>query len=346
MRSMSCWHVITFGTILVLLAACSNTHYAGEPVAALGFATQKHVGRPSLLHPVGNPLSVAKIDLGRKLFHDKRLSADGSVSCGTCHNPEQGYTQTDTATPLGIGQQRGTRNAPSLYDVGYRKTLFHDGRAATLEEQYKGPLLHPREMGNASIDDVVERIRGMKDYQRFFAYAFANEVSVGTIGKALGSYQRALVTGPNRFDQWRFGGKADALSEREIAGYRVFVDRAKCSSCHVIRETSAELTDDRFSKNGYARMRTGAGAFDPGREKVTQLAEDRFAFRTPTLRNVALTAPYMHDGAIETLSDVVAFYSSTGLRRIAANGAATTLSSQEQADLVAFLKSLTSQVRP
>jgi cytochrome c peroxidase len=346
MPASCCARVSGMALAAVLLAACGEMRYAGEPVEAYRVATQTYVGRPAGTQPAENPLSVARIDLGRKLFHDKRLSADGTISCGTCHDPEQGYTQTNIATPIGIGGQRGTRNAPSLYDVGRRTTMFHDGRVASLEQQYQGPVLGATEMGNISMDEVVSRIRGLEDYQRFFAYAFAAGPSVDTIGKALANYQRALVTGPNRFDRWHFGREQDALSAREIAGYRVFVDRAQCSTCHVIGAKSAEFTDDRFRKNGYAAMRADAGALDLGRAKVTRQTEDRLAFRTPTLRNIALTRPYMHDGGLATLADVVAFYSDVGLRSIATLGMPSSLSEEEQADLVVFLNALTSAARP
>jgi cytochrome c peroxidase len=298
-----------------------------------------------MVHPADNPLSVATIDLGRKLFHDTRLSADGTISCGSCHNPLQGYTQTNMPTPVGIGGRRGDRNAPSLFDVGYRTTMFHDGRAATLEAQYRSPMLGPSEMGNASMDAVVDRIKGFDDYRTFFAYAFAAEPSTDTLGKALANYQRALVTGPNRFDRWHFGKEPNALAAQEIEGFRVF-ERARCGACHVVGASSAEFTDDGFRKNGYARMRADAGATDLGRAMVTRRTQDRFAFRTPTLRNVALTRPYMHDGGLATLADVVAFYGNTGLRSIAAPGAPLSLSADEQMKLVAFLDALTSPTRP
>jgi cytochrome c peroxidase len=332
----------------LLLAACQEQHYSREPNRAYHAASQAHVGRPAVVHPADNPLSVAAYDLGLKLFHDKRLSADGTVSCGTCHNPEQGYTQTGLATPRGVGGQRVRRNAQTLYDVGQRKALFHDGRAASLEEQYLGPLLSRTEMGNASVDEVVSRVRGFEDYQRFFAYAYGSEPSADKIGKALAVYERALVTGPNRFDRWRFGGEGSALSGRQQAGYRLFVGRANCSACHAIGATSAEFTNEQFRRNGYAKMRADAGALDQGRAEVTGRAQDRYAFRIPSLRNVELTRPYMHDGGLATLADVVTFYNTVGLPSIAAEEGREppSLSDAEQAELVAFLTALTSAQRP
>lgn len=341
--SVKLFVIAIFATMLI---GCSASRYMGKPNAAIRVAKQSHLGRKPLFAPKDNQLSVARIDLGRKLFHDKRLSADGTISCGTCHRPEQGYTQNDVATPTGVGGQLGRRNAPSLYDVGYRKTLFIDGRSPSLEAQAVSPLLNPQEMGNRSMDEVVNRIKGLNDYRRFFAYAFDGDVSSRTIGLALANYERALVTGSTRFDQWKFGRDAAALSEQEKAGYRVFSEIAKCGRCHIIDKAFAEFTDDRFRRNGYAQMRAHQGATDRGRAEATGLRRDEFAFRTPTLRNIALTGPYMHDGKLARLQDVVEFYSTTGLNSIAADGATPKLSEQEKRDLVAFLQSLTSPTRP
>jgi cytochrome c peroxidase len=330
---------------LVLATCGSQGRYAGEPNQAYIAGTKAYVGRPSVPHPADNAPAVGKIDLGRKLFYDKRLSADGSVSCGTCHDPDQGYTRRDVAIPPGAGGSTGRRNPPSLYDVGYRRVLFHDGRAPSLEAQYLVPMVGPTEMGNKSVEEVVARIRGLPDYERFFAYAFSSAPSSDNVGKALAAYQRVLVTGPSRFDRWRNGEK-DALSSREIEGFRTF-ERAGCGSCHTISERSAEFTDDQFHGNGYAKQRAEAAALDEGRGEITRRAQDRYAFRTPTLRNVALTPPYMHDGGLATLSDVLNFYADYGLKSVARTGSSkTTLGEEERADLLAFLQSLNSDVLP
>lgn len=331
---------------VLLLAACGGGRYAGEPNRAYIAGTRAYIGRPAVTHPTDNPPTVGKIDLGRKLFYDKRLSADGSVSCGSCHDPDQGYTRRDVPIPPGAGGKVGRRNPPSLYDVGYRKTMFHDGRAASLEGQYLVPMVGSTEMGNNSTEEVVARIRGLPDYELFFANAFASSPSSDNVGKALAAYERVLVTGPNRFDRWRNGEK-DALSSREIAGFRIF-ERANCGSCHAITGKSAEFTDDQFHGNGYAKLRAESGARDEGRGEITTRAQDRYAFRTPTLRNVALTAPYMHDGGLATLPDVLSFYADYGLKSISKAGSSsiTTLNEDERADLLAFLQSLSSDVLP
>ena len=333
--------------VALLLSACgSGGRYAGEPNQAYIAGTRTYVGRPAVPHPADNPPTVGKIDLGRKLFYDKRLSADGTVSCGSCHDPDQGYTRRDVPVPAGASKRVGRRNPPSLYDVGYRKTMFHDGRAGSLEAQYLVPMTGSTEMGSQSVEEVVARIRNLPDYEHFFAYAFSSAPSSDNVGKALAAYQRVLVTGPNRFDRWR-NGEREVLSNQEIEGFHVF-ERAKCGSCHVITEKTAEFTDDQFHKNGYAKPNAESAVTDEGRGEVTKRTQDRYAFRTPTLRNVALTPPYMHDGGLATLQDVLRFYADQGLKEISKGlpSSKTTLDAQERADLLAFLQSLNSDVLP
>lgn len=333
-------------TVLMAVSACDENRYAGDPVASLAAATQAYTGRPPIESPDDNPLTVGKIDLGRKLFHDPRLSVDGSVSCASCHVPAQGYTQNSVAVATGVGGLIGARNSPSLYDVGYRPTLFHDGRVASLEAQYVEPMLDQKEMANPSMDEVVVRLRGYADYENFFLHAFSGTISHETIGKALAAYQRTLVTGPNDFDLWRDGSDDDALNDIEIAGYRLFTGKANCATCHTADRDWARFTDDRFHDTGYARLRAAQrdDGGDLGRGRITGSADDAYAFRTPSLRNVALTGPYMHDGAVESLGRVLEIMSEG--ENLGAHAGGTPLSEQERQFLVAFLEALTSETRP
>ncbi|MEL6966600.1 MAG: cytochrome c peroxidase [Pseudomonadota bacterium] len=328
-------------SIGVALSACTQDggRYSSNPVDALNQTKayleqqEAYAGTQQLA-----TLTAGRIDLGKKLFHDKRLSASGQVACATCHNPSEGYTQNKRSLPAGASQALGGRNAPSLYDVISRRTLFHDGRAASLESQAKGPLLNQREMANTSMEALAVRMRGYRDYERFFSYAYGAPANAGNIAAALAAYQRTLITGPNRFDLWRYQNKASALSPKEVRGYQLFTGKARCSTCHTIGPKSAPFTDEGFHQTGYERTKPEAlrGA-DLGRFAVTGQPADRFAFRTPTLRNIALTAPYMHDGRLQSLHAVVSFFNREQDLQ---------LTGDEQDQLVAFLRALTSAKRP
>ncbi len=313
-----------------------------------------------------------RIALGRKLFMDRRLSRNGTMSCGMCHVPEQGFTVNELATAVGIEGRSLRRNAPTVLNVGYSISLFHDGRVSTLEEQAWGPLLAADEMGNASRAEVVERIAGFPDYAGQFERAFPGPwLSAETISAALAAYQRSLMSGGSRFDRWLYRGEASALTEAERRGYGLFRGKARCSTCHEIGGQHALFTDNAFHNTGVGvsgadrstatvniqlapgvqtkvSMQVldelfGAPPKDEGRYEVTKLDKDRFAYRTPTLRNVELTAPYMHDGSLATLREVVDFYDYGGNPSARLDKLITPLflSEREKEDLVAFLRSLT-----
>ncbi len=293
--------------------------------------------RPPLgLPALEEPGSAAMIDLGRRLFFDRRLSANGTLSCGMCHVPEQGFTQNELATPVGIEGAFVRRNAPSLYNVGYLKVLFHDGREASLAAQIWAPLLADNEMGNSSRSEVVELVRGISDYRRAFEHLFAKGVDESSLGEAIAAYQRALVSADSPFDRFYYGGDRAALSESERRGFEVF-QRSGCAACHRFEDSFALFTDEGFHNTGIsfasaalrqqppAQIQLAPGVFVPlnssielpdradlGRMEATGSAADRWKFRTPTLRNVALSAPYMHDGSLAKLEDVVAFYDGGG----------------------------------
>ena len=291
-----------------------------------------------------------QVELGRRLFLEPHLAEDGVVSCSMCHVPEQGFTLNALPTPLGRGGIILRRNAPSLLNVGIAKSLFHDGRMHTLEEQIWGPLLNVEEQWNPSAEDVVTRLRARPEYDKAFRSAFAGQrVSKQLISAALAAYERSLLAAGSAFDQWYYGKNDAALSADARGGFDVFRD-AGCSHCHAIERDNAAFSDDTYRNTGveWARVKgqlgTTKGVPDVGRFEVTGREVDRYAFRVPTIRNVALTFPYMHDGSLATLRDVVDFYDGgngddpkrdSRLRKL-------NLSAQQKRQLIAFLESLTS----
>lgn len=322
------------------------------------------------------PASAAAVDLGRKLFMDRRLSRNNTMSCAMCHVPEQGFTATELGTSLGLEGRTLRRNAPTLLNVAYVGQLFHDGRAASLESQAWLPLLHPVEMGNQSVAEVLDKLRAMPDYAGRFETAFDGAgASEQTVGVALASYQRTLVSGNSRFDRWRYANDKHALNAREQAGFAVFAGKGRCIACHAVGERNGLFSDARFHNTGIGWARRKGTAVDPGRRYAVQLApgvftelqerelanvseplqdddgrfevthqeSDRWAYRTPSLRNVALTAPYMHDGSLATLEAVIEYYQKGGIDNPGRDELVQPLqlTEEDKRDLAAFLRSLT-----
>ena len=251
--------------------------------------------------PEDNPLTPGKIALGRRLFFDLSLSSDRTVSCASCHRPEHAFADT-VALSRGAGGNRPTRNTPSLLNAGYAGPFFWDGRADTLEEQVVQPIANPREMG-LPLSEAVERLRTDSNYRRAFRVAFGEDrVNANRLAKALASYVRSLRSGDSPADRFA-AGDVDAVSPPAREGYVLFVGKAGCAACH----GGPLFTDERLHNTGVA-----VGGGDLGREQVTRRPEDRGRFNTPSLRNVARTAPYMHDGSLETLREVLEFYDRGG----------------------------------
>jgi len=331
--------VVAFLLCLAVLVGCSSLsgEYADDPVQAFKRA-EGYLSSSADAYEGASTVTVGRIDLGKKLFHDKRLSAAGDKSCGTCHDPAQGYTENNKAVSDGLDWRTAGRNAPTVLDVASRRSFFWDGRADTLEKQMVEPLTNKNEMANDSFEAVAARIREMSDYDRFFSYAFGEPASPQNIAQAIAAYQKTLVTGPNRFDLWFYEDKKKSLNENEIAGYELFVGKAGCNACHLIGARSAPFTDEKFHDTGYWKTKPDTYAeVDTGRYRVTGNREDLYAFRTPSLRNVALTGPYMHDGRLKTLKETVLFFNETGN---------LDLTDAEVDQLVDFLKALTSKKRP
>ena len=321
------WKVLSMVGVIALMSA------VGEETVPLGLAPVEH--------PASNPLTEAKRVLGEKLFFDTILSRDGSISCATCHRPDQAFAERGVVRSKGVDGKIGRRNAPSLFNVAFAKTLFFDGRSASLEEQAWEPILAEEEMGNATEEDVLERLRGSEEYRGLFKRAFGDGgPSKEAVAKALACFQRTLLSGNSAFDRW-YAGKP-ALSEEAHEGYQLFIGRAQCWQCHPLNSESALLISDQsFHKTGVPVRKAADGTvMDLGRIEVTHKLTDHLHFKTPSLRNVALTPPYMHDGSIATLKEVVEFYN-----RAEGEGELLPLylSDDEVDALVAFLESLTGQ---
>ncbi len=324
------------------------------------------VGLPPVPIPIDNPQTQDKISLGKRLFHDPQLSANGHISCATCHIAKY-FLSDGKRVAEGLKGQRGFRNTPTLLNVAYLSSQFWDGRRISLEQQVLGPLLNPIEHGLTSNDEIINIIRRDVSYIREFKKAFkitSAEISVGHITRAIASFERTLIAGDSPFDRYMYAGDKNALSESASRGLVLFRTRAKCTACHLIEQNYALFSDNQFHRLGIEFKRiesklatltthlSGLGIsvreellmHDPdiaelGRFVITLNPADIGAFKTPSLRNVAVTAPYMHNGGVNTLEEAVdmeIYY-----RGVEANRPLI-LTPQEKSDLVEFLKSLTS----
>lgn len=296
------------------------------------------LGLPSVPLPADNPPTVAAVRLGRLLFFDPRLSAGGELSCASCHRPEEGFTASEARTAVGNRGQMLRRNSPTLLNVAYAAPFFHDGRQPVLDLQPLEVLVDPDEMAFPSLAAAENRLQSLAEYAALFEEAFAAPPSVRRVGRALGSYLRTLLAANSPFDRWYFAGETEAMSRAGKRGFFLFFGKAGCADCHRITQEAALFTDHEFHDTGVAR----AGD-DLGRYEVTGDLRHRWQFKTPSLRNVALTSPYMHDGSLATLGEVVEFYDQGGFRRegIEPGIEPLGLDEQEKADLVEFLESLT-----
>lgn len=288
--------------------------------------------------PADNPMNDDKVALGRLLYFDERLSKDNTVSCASCHMPFHGFADANRTSP-GVGHQFGARNSPTVMNRLFSKEQFWDGRAKDLEEQSHGPLINPVEMAMASHADVVARVKAVKGYAPLFAKAFGEPgIDMPRIARAIAAYERTVVTGDSPYDQYLAGDKS-AMSEAQLRGMGTFFGRGRCVTCHV----GFNFTDERYHNLGIGMEKPTP---DLGRYVVSKRDEDRGAFKTPTLRNIVLTAPYMHDGSEGTLEAVVELYDRGGIRNqwLSKDMQPLGLSPQEKRDLVAFLEALTGPI--
>lgn len=288
---------------------------------------------PAMPIPSDNPQTDAKIALGKQLYFDGRLSADGKISCATCHDPKRGWAGHD-ATDTGIHGRVGDRNSGTVVNSGYMRYQFWDGRAKSLEEQALGPIANPVEMGE-TLENVVRKLNAIPGYKKQFEEVFETEVTADGIAKAIAAFERTIVSESSPYDRY-VAGETKAMSDGAVRGMGIFNGKGRCSACH---------SGPVFSDQSFHDLGVGAKAAKPdiGREAVTKDPADRGRFKTPGLRNVALTYPYMHDGRTATLEAIVEFLDRGGVSNPNLDPMITPLklTADERKDLVAFLKALT-----
>jgi cytochrome c peroxidase len=311
-------------------------------VIALGYQdTVRAEGRflangllPQVPIPADNPQTDAKIRLGRHLYFDKRLSSDGTINCASCHQPEKGWADTGPVSE-GVAHKKGGRNSPTIIDAAYSVPQFWDGRALHLEKQAVGPLQNPVEM-DLTMDVILLRLKNIPGYVKQFQEVFGAEPTEDGLAKAIASFERTIVSKDSPYDRYVQGDRA-AMSKAAIRGMRLFNGKGHCSTCH----SGAYFSDTEFHNLGVG-YRNGKYA-DDGRHSVTKDPRDMGAFKTPTIRQVAVTGPYMHDGSEKTLLDVINLYNRGGTPNPNLDRAVVplNLTNREKRDLVAFMTALT-----
>jgi cytochrome c peroxidase len=340
------------------------------------------LGLPPIPLPEDNPQTPEKINLGENLFNDVRFSSTGKVSCATCHAPDKVFTDSPLSVSEGINELTGTRNSPTVVNSVYFETMFWDGRSPSLEDQALHPFLNPVEMGLKDHRPILEIVRSDPDYAKAFKKVFGKsgeEITMKEVTQAIAAFERTQVTGDSPFDHWYYGGEKDAITPEQKRGFDIFVNKGRCVSCHVVEQTQALFTDNRFHNIGVGinsiqedipdiageflhaeatltevdeKVLTDKKTSEIGRFAVTRSFDDLGAFKTPTLRNVAVTAPYMHDGSLKTLQEVVEHYDNGGVTDegdtvndfLSGGIRPLNLTEQEEEDLVAFMEALTSPV--
>tara|TARA_R110002110_G_scaffold415719_2_gene654275 strand:- start:46098 stop:47126 length:1029 start_codon:yes stop_codon:yes gene_type:complete len=282
--------------------------------------------------PTQSEIDPQMVDLGRKLFHDKRLSGDDTISCASCHALSTGGVDNQV-TSLGIHGQRGPINSPTVFNSGYNFVQFWDGRVATLEEQADGPVNNPLEMGSNWVQ-VLEKLNQDPEYLKTFDKLFNDGLSPENIQKAIADYERSLITPNSRFDQY-LNGNPDAISAQEKSGYELFKS-VGCITCHMGINVGGNMYQKMGLFGDYFADRDGkVTEADLGRYNVTKIEGQKHFFKVPSLRNIDKTAPYLHDGSQKTLENTVRLMAKYQLNK--------NLSEKEVSDIVAFLKTLTGE---
>ena len=315
----------------VTATSCKKNN--STPADAEVSLTRAPTGFPAIPFPEDNPFTKEKWELGRKLFYDKILSSDNTVSCGSCHNQPLGFSD-NISLSKGAANADGVTNSPTLTNVAYQPYYTRPGNIPTLEMQILIPIQEHNEL-NSNIVDIAERLKKIPDYVNMSQKAFGKEPDPYVITRALATFERTLVSGNSEYDKYIRGDKSFNFPEAAIRGKNLFFSsRTNCSKCH----SGCNFTDYSFKNNGLYESYT-----DSGRARVTRKKEDRALFKVPTLRNVATTAPYMHDGSLPTLQSVIEHYNKGGAPHINRSALIRPLglSQAEQRDLIAFLESLT-----
>lgn len=322
------------GLLLLLLVGCRKDSGLDTPEQDRPFALELPPGFSMPPIPADNPLTEASVQLGKALFFDTRLSRDNSINCASCHLPDRAFSDI-TALSVGIDGRTGFRNSPTLANVGYHTRFFRDGGVPTLEQQVIAPIHDPVEMDH-NIQVAATNLRDVEPYRRLSMLAYGKPLDAWVLSRALANYQRTLISGWSRWDRW-MQGEADALNASEVRGWQLFSSEAlNCMACHGGND---------FSDHDFHNVGQYLDYADPGRERITLQSGDLGKFKTPTLRNIALTAPYMHDGAMATLDAVIDHFATGGLAHPARSPEMRTfvLSPQDKADLIAFLNALTDE---
>ena len=346
----------------------------GKKADIIKYVTIKQLGLPELKIPQNNKITREKIELGKKLFFDRRLSLNNTMSCGMCHVPEQGFTNNEIKTAVGIEGRSNLRNTPTLLNVAFNKFLFHDAREFSLENQVWQPVLAHSEMAMPSFGFTIKKLELIPGYKKLFNEAFPGEgINMETFGKAVASYERSLISGNSDFDKWYFGGNKNAVDENVKKGFEIFSGKGGCVSCHTVGKNEALFFDNKLHNTGigYAesmgilkkiktKVQLAPGEYvevdnkiiksvnqqkknnDLGLYTITENPEHRWLFKTPTLRNISLTAPYMHNGIFSTLDDVIEFYDEGGFKNelLSPMIKKLDLTQEEKNNLKIFLKSL------
>ncbi len=288
----------------------------------------------AMVIPNDNPVTVQKVELGRILFFDKRLSNDNTIACASCHLMQHAFTDGQPVS-TGIRGQKGGRSAPASFNRVFSSAQFWDGRAATLEDQSIGPFTNPIEHGFVNYDVMIAKMNKIPGYKTLFLQTFGEDISIGLVGKAIASFQRTILSGNSPMDRFDQGGEANAISPAAQRGLILFRDKARCTKCH----SGFNLTDEKFHNLGIG---WDDNKVDLGRYMVTKDPEEIGAFKTPTLREIARSAPYMHDGRFKTLEDVVNFYNQGGVKNPHLDPLILPLelTNDEKKDLVQFLRTL------
>lgn len=361
---------IVLASLFCLGAAGDNTVQGASPP----------LGLPPVPCPADNPQTPEKIALGDRLFNDMRFSSTGTVNCAHCHKPEAAFTDGPLKVSEGINKLTGTRNAPTVVNAAYFKTEFWDGRSPSLEDQALHPFVNPVEMGLKDHQPILDIVRSDPEYVKAFKAVFGKEgdaITMTEVTQAIAAFERTIVAGNSPFDRWRYAGEAGALTDQQKRGFDLFINKGRCVSCHLIEQTQALFTDNEFHNIGVGinniqeevpalaesfvaaghniaevdqKVLTDARSSELGRLVVTDSMEDIGSFKTPTLRNIALTAPYMHDGSVATLRDAVVHYNNGGVTKagdpvndfLSGGIRPLNLTDPEIDDLVAFLEALTS----
>ena len=352
---MSCFRSAKLGltlgfaaVVLCLSMSCRSAKLTEAPAKPVGAVLEYKtpLGLPPIRIPADNPLTAETIALGRRLYYDTKLSHDNTVACASCHSPTLGFADGRKVS-TGVAGKIGTRNSPTVTNAAYSPILFWDGRAPSLEEQAAGPIANPVEM-NLPHEQLEGRLNDDATYVALFAKAFGpGRITIDKIKKSIAAFERTVISGNSAFDRYHYGGDKTAMNAAAIRGLEIFRDakRGNCAVCHTIEEKHALFSDGKFHNLGTGMDELGE-LRDLGRYEITKNAAERGAFLTPTLRNIAMTAPYMHDGSHKTLREVVDFYVGGGnanphldkeIRELK-------LSQRDRADLVAFLEALTGEM--